>query len=53
MSDHKPLEVSYSARSKPSAGIKQWVLRLQSYNFKVIHESGKSNIADPLSRLIG
>ena len=52
-SDHKHLEVIYSTRSKPSARIERWVLRLQSYNFKVIHESGKSNIADPLSRLIG
>ena len=52
ISDHKPLEVIYSAKSKPSARIERWVLRLQSYDFKVVHESGKSNIADPLSRLL-
>lgn len=52
ISDHKPLEVIYSVKSKPSARIQRWVLRLQSFTFKVVYKPGKSNIADPLSRLL-
>lgn len=51
VTDHKPLETIFGARSKPCARIERWVLRLQAYNFKVIYKPGKSNIADPLSRL--
>lgn len=51
ITDHKPLEVIFGTRSKPCARIERWVLRLQSYNYKVIYKPGKSNIADPLSRL--
>lgn len=40
VTDHKPLEVIFSPKSKPCARIERWVLRLQS------------NIADPLSRLV-
>ena len=50
--DHKPLEFIYSKRSKPSARIERWVLRLQSYCFKVQYKPGKQNIADSLSRLV-
>lgn len=52
ITDHKPLEVIFSPNSKPCARIERWVLRLQSYQFKVIYKSGKNNIADPLSRLV-
>lgn len=50
--DHKPLEFIYSKRSKPSLRIERWVLRLQSYHFKVKYRPGSQNIADPLSRLV-
>lgn len=52
ITDHKALEVIFSPKSKPCARIERWVLRLQSYKFKVIYKPGKSNIADPLSRLV-
>ena len=42
----------YSARSKPSARLERWVLRLQPYEFKVVYQPGPQNIADPLSRLL-
>ena len=51
VTDHKPLEIIYSPKSKPSARIERWVLRLQPYHFHVIYKPGKENIADTLSRL--
>ena len=52
ITDHKPLEVIYGIRSKPSARIERWVLRLQQYNFEVVYRTGRDNIADALSHLI-
>lgn len=49
--DHKPLEAIFTPRSKPCARIERWVLRLQSYKFKVVYRPGSKNIADSLSRL--
>ena len=41
VTDHKPLEVIYgTTRSKPSARIERWVLRLQPYHFNVIYKPG-------------
>lgn len=52
ITDHKPLEAIYGLQSKPCACIKRWVLRLQPYDFHVVHIPGKQNIADPLSCLV-
>ena len=49
--DHKPLEVIYSPKSKPPPRTERWALRLQPYNFRVVHMLGKTNTADVLSRL--
>lgn len=52
ITDHKPLEVIFGPKSKPCARIERWVLRIQSFRYKVIFKPGKTNIADPLSRLL-
>lgn len=51
VTDHKPLETIFKPTSKPPLRIERWLLRLQAFKFKVIYQSGKSNIADSLSRL--
>lgn len=50
--DCKPLQFLFSKRSKPCARIERWVLRVQSFSFKVCYKPGKENIADCLSRLV-
>lgn len=52
ITNHKPLEVIFGPKSKPCSRIERWVLRLQSYNYKAVYKPGKTNIADPLSRLL-
>ena len=47
----KHLKVIYSRKSKPSARIERWVLRLQPYNYQVCFVFSRKNIADALSRL--
>lgn len=49
--DHKPLEFLFAAKSKPSARVERWVLRLQAYDKCVVYRPGKTNLADSLSRL--
>ena len=51
VSDHQALKVINSRKSKPSARIERWVLRLQPYNYQV-YVSWRKNIADALSRLM-
>ncbi len=51
VTDCKALEAIYSVKSKPSARIERWVLRLMPFKFKVHHVSSTQNIADCLSRL--
>uniref|UniRef100_A0A1L8DIS4 RNA-directed DNA polymerase n=3 Tax=Nyssomyia neivai TaxID=330878 RepID=A0A1L8DIS4_9DIPT len=49
--DHKPLEAIFKPVSRPCARIERWVLRLQSFRYRVVYKKGSLNIADPLSRL--
>lgn len=51
ITDCKVLESLFTPTSKPCLRIERWILRLQAYDFKVIHRPGKSNLADPISRL--
>ena len=48
--DHKPLEVIYHPKVKPSARTERWAPRLQQYQFKLRHRPGKTNPADVLPR---
>ena len=51
VTDHEALKDIYSRKSKRSARIERWVLRLQPYNYQVCYVSSRENIADVLSRL--
>ena len=50
LTDHKPLEIIYSPKGKPSPRVLGWGLRLQSYNFQIHYMKGTTNPADILSR---
>jgi hypothetical protein len=51
ITDHKPLEFVFNPKNKPCARVERWVFGLQSYNFDVVYRPGKTNFADPFSRL--
>lgn len=51
LTDCKALTFLFSPTSRPCARIERWVLRLQGFQYKVLHVSGSLNIADVLSRL--
>lgn len=51
LTDCKALVFLFTPVSRPCARIERWVLRLQSFQYKIVHISGQSNIADVLSRL--
>ena len=51
VTDCKALETIYGPRSKPSARMERWVLRLMPFQFTIRHVSSGNNIADCLSRL--
>lgn len=51
ITDCKALEYLFTPRSKPCARIERWVLRLQSFDYQIMHVPGNQNIADSLSRL--
>ena len=48
--DHKPLELIYSPKSKPPLRIERWLLQMQQYLHQVQYRPGSSNPADVLSR---
>ena len=50
ITDHKPLEIIYSPKSKPPLRIERWLLRLQPYKFNIKYRPGNSNPADVLFR---
>lgn len=51
ITDCKPLQFLFSPRSKPCARLERWILRLQSYTYKIVYQPGPTNLADALSRL--
>jgi hypothetical protein len=52
LTDHKPLEFIFSAKSKLCARVEGWVLRMQSHNYVVRHIPEAKNIADSLPRCL-
>lgn len=52
LTDHGPLQFIFSSRSKISARVERWVLRLQPFKYIVRYIPGPQNIADSLSCLI-
>ena len=49
--DCKPVQLIYgNPKSKPPARIERWNLRLQCYDFSVVHTKGSQNPSDFLSR---
>lgn len=50
--DHRPLVQIFKPTSEPPGRIGKWMLKIQHFKFKVNYRPGKTNIADPLSRLL-
>jgi hypothetical protein len=51
VTDNRAVELIYrNPASKPPIRLQRWALRLNSFNFRIIHQAGKTNIADFLSR---
>lgn len=51
ITDHKPLEVIFGPRHKPSLRLERLQIRIQAYNYKIRYIPGKVMIADIFSRL--
>lgn len=52
LTDCKALKFIFSHKADPHARIERWALRLQPFDFELIHIDGTKNIADPFSRMI-
>lgn len=50
VTDYKPIETIWCSKTN-CARIEQWVLRLQSFKFKIVDSSGRYNVPDLISRL--
>ena len=50
LTDHKPLISIFKQNHEPPARITKWLLRLQSYTFKLEFQPGVLNASDALSR---
>ena len=50
--EHKPLQFIFSPRSKACARVERWILRLQSYKYKVVYIPEPQNVVNCLSRLL-
>lgn len=51
LTDCRALKFMFSAKADPHARIERWALRLQIFDFEIIHIDGTANIADPFSRM--
>lgn len=51
VTDCKALSYLFTPRSRPCPRIERWVLRLQCFDYEVVHIRGDQNAADALSRL--
>ena len=49
--DYRPLLYIFGPKSKTSARIERWKLRLQPYNFAIKYQIGSENISGFISRM--